>query len=256
MTLESVPEIKILFDFLLKQTKDLLGKNFIGLYNFGSLSSGDFNPETSDIDFVVVTEKDLGLEFIPTLTKLLDELMLMNPTLTLKLEGSFLPKHVFKDFNQKNTMYPSISVGGIVNLDHKEIEKPIQRYMLRECGYVIEGPAPETFIDQVSSDELKKASTHLLMEWWKPQIDDLHRLYQRDYQAYAVLTMCRLLYTLKTGDITSKPKAANWAKQHLDKKWGSLINRALLFNASDEFSDVNEIKAFIEYTIEQSISWL
>ena len=40
---------------LLDGVKETLGEQMVGLYLYGSLASGDFDPQTSDIDFLVVT---------------------------------------------------------------------------------------------------------------------------------------------------------------------------------------------------------
>ena len=38
------------------------------------------------------------------------------------------------------------------------------------------------------------------------------------YQAYAILSMCRVLYTLEFGTVVSKPAAARWAQGTLDER--------------------------------------
>ncbi len=47
-----------------------------------------------------------------------------------------------------------------------------------------------------------------------------------EYRAYAVLTICRILYTHEHGSITSKHKAAQWAIQHLPQQWHAVIKAA------------------------------
>ncbi len=50
------PDVNAVLRLLLEGAQPILGDHFIGLYLYGSLASGDFNPQTSDIDFVVVTD--------------------------------------------------------------------------------------------------------------------------------------------------------------------------------------------------------
>src|SRR5260370_38300856 len=50
----------------------------------------------------------------------------------------------------------------------------------------------------------------------------------RTSQAYAILTMCRMLYTFKHGEFVSKKKAALWAEKELPE-CTSLIQRAVLW---------------------------
>ena len=55
-------EINGILDELLSGVKTVLGSRLVGLYIHGSLASGEFNPQTSDIDFLVVTRSSLLLK--------------------------------------------------------------------------------------------------------------------------------------------------------------------------------------------------
>lgn len=52
------------------------------------------------------------------------------------------------------------------------------------------------------------------------------------YRCYAVLTMCRMLYTLHHGAIVSKPVAARWVEATLDPRWIPLIRDARAWSAA------------------------
>ena len=82
------------------------------------------------------------------------------------------------------------------------------RAVLRESGVLLAGAAPAVLIDPVSPDELKQASLAVLDGWAGPLLDDPGQIKGRGYQSYCVLTLCRILYTLETGKITSKQAAA------------------------------------------------
>lgn len=81
--------------------------------------------------------------------------------------------------------------------------------------------------------------------------------HRRKSQAYAILTMCRALYTLKTGDFVSKKQAAEWAKKELPG-WSLLIQNALLWReaSSDEHVDhettFQETRRFVHFVIDLS----
>src|SRR6476620_8673572 len=53
------PEINKILDLLLTSVSQVLGNQLVGMYLYGSLSTGDFDLETSDIDFLVVTTSTL-----------------------------------------------------------------------------------------------------------------------------------------------------------------------------------------------------
>jgi len=67
------------------------------------------------------------------------------------------------------------------------------------------------------------------------------------YRSYAVLTMCRMRYTLQYGVVVSKPFAAGWAQAALDAQWAPLIQAALAWS-SDIVPDLGETLRFIDDT--------
>jgi len=71
----------------------ILGNQFIGMYLYGSLASGGFNPETSDIDFLVVTSDELSSERIDALENMHASLAVSGLKWAAKLEGAYIPKH-------------------------------------------------------------------------------------------------------------------------------------------------------------------
>ena len=91
-----------------------------------------------------------------------------------------------------------------------------------------------------------------LDEWWRPMLDDPARLQRPDYQVYAVLTMCRALYTLQCGGVVSKPIAATWAQEALDEHWVPLITCALAWRSGDRFDNLDAVVNFLRYALEHS----
>jgi hypothetical protein len=242
------PEIDAILAALLSESRALLGDDLFGLYLFGSLTSGGFDEDTSDIDFVVVTRSD------PTARQaevgaLNRRIQASGSPWAAKLEGSFLPLRVFEDFNPAGTMFPTIGMGGWYGLDHKGIERALQRSMLREHGIALAGPEPRSFIAPVDPQALKAETLDVLHGWWQSQLDDPERLKRRGYQAYAVLTMCRMLYTLETGDVTSKPAAARWARSRLAERWRGPIDRALIWRDGDGVDDFTPTLELIRWML-------
>ena len=121
---------------------------------------------------------------------------------------------------------------------------------LAKTRYRIGGPAPQTLIDPVQPNELRRAVLATLREWWSQQLDNPVWLDSREYQAYAVLTMCRALYTLQSGTMVSKPVAAQWAQEALGERWAGLIERALAWQHADGLENLPETLDFIRYTLE------
>ena len=58
--LTDYPEINSVLQELLSGARDILGDHFVGMYLDGSLAIGEFEPDKSDLDFVVVTDSDVS----------------------------------------------------------------------------------------------------------------------------------------------------------------------------------------------------
>jgi hypothetical protein len=76
---------------------------------------------------------------------------------------------------------------------------------------------------------LRAAEVKLMRFWWTPMAGEgavADFLRQSGHQSLAVLTMRRMLYTMRTGEITSKSAAACSGQANLHPCWFGLIERA------------------------------
>ena len=64
------------------------------------------------------------------------------------------------------------------------------------------------------------------------------------YRVYAITTMCRVLYTLRHGEIVSKPAAVRWAMTELDDRWWGLVETAVSWQG-EPLDNLEETVAFI-----------
>jgi hypothetical protein len=249
--LAAYPDVNVVLHTLRAGAQSVLGDHLIGLYLYGSLASGDFNPQTSDIDFVVVTDTDLSAELIHDLEALHVRLWASGLKWAAKLEGAYVPLPTLRCHDSNATPCPTINEGRFY-LDRLGSDWIIQRYILREYGAAICGPSLKSSIDPVTPDDLRYAVTGVLREWWRPMLDDPRFLRNREYEAFAALTMCRALYALECGDIVSKPTAARWARQTLDDRWAELIDRAVAWPQEPQLNNLDETLEFIRYAIERA----
>jgi len=243
-------EVNEVLNLLHKNAKAILGDQFVGMYLYGSLSSGDFNLETSDIDFLFVTESNLSEEIIAKLEVMHQQTWATSLKRAGKLEGSYVPRDLIRKHDPNGAPCPTVNEGKFY-VDKRGSDWIIQRHVVRECGVVIEGPDPKTLIDFVTPDDIRGAVMGTLTEWWFPMLDDptwLHKGEDRD-RAYAVITMCRVLHALETGTITSKPKAARWAREKLDEPWKQLIDKAIaVSNHEEQVLSLGDALSFIHFT--------
>jgi hypothetical protein len=221
------PEVNAVLQVLLSGVRDVLGDCFVGMYLYGSLAGGDFCPQRSDIDFVVATADVLPDETVAALEALHAHIADSDLKWAAKLEGAYVPLLTLCRHDPSGPPCPCINEGRFYRAALGS-DWVIQRYTLRERGVVVAGADPRSLIDPVQPDDLRQAVMGFLREWWAPMLQDPDpRLHGGEYQAYAVLTMCRALYTLRYGTIVSKTAAARWVQEALGRPWEGLIEQAL-----------------------------
>jgi hypothetical protein len=235
--------------------QDILGDRFLGMYLNGSLALGDFTHHRSDIDFVAVTHDGLSPEMVAALRTMHGRIATDFPRWGPELEGIYIPKHALRRYDPAGANYPHIERGGDLIVEDLDTAWVIQYHILREHGITLIGPPPHTLIDPITPDELRQAQTDLVRDWWAPMVNDPFRLRHSGYQAYAVLTMCRILYTLHHGTIVSKPTAARWAEQADAGPWAARIERALAWREVGGETEVEETVGLIRYVVGRCREW-
>ena len=198
-----------LVDVLHTGIRQALGDTFSGLFLLGSLATGDYDPLSSDIDFLVATRVRIDDGQFHALAHMHAALRESGMPGATNIEGVYIPLVNLRAYRAADA-HPWLGCDGHFAWETQHCDWIIQRHIAREQAVIVVGPDPHTLIDPVSPDALKQATRALLHEWWTWQIDDHRNLVDDEYQAYAVLTMCRARYTLATGAIASKPAAARW----------------------------------------------
>ena len=239
------PEVNEVLSLLIKNVKRILRDEFVGLYLYGSLSSGDFDSETSDIDFLVVTSQELAEEKIAGLEDMHQQAWASSLKRAGQLEGAYVHKALIRRHDPQAAPCPTVNEGRFY-LAPLGSDWIIQRHVVREMGGVVEGPDPRSLIDPVSPQDIRGAIFGILQEWWFPMLDDPTWLrdHGSKYEAYAVITMCRVLHALEHGTIVSKPKAIQWARETLGSSWVTVIEKAMIASQSSEQGD------FLEETLD------
>ena len=252
LILTPYPDVNEVLNLLLLNVKEILKAQFVGIYLYGSLSSGDFNPETSDVDFLAVTAESLSGARIAQLKSMHDHLWSSGLKQAERLEGAYVPKELIRRHDSNGKPCPTINEGKfyVASLGSDWI---IQRHVVREYGIVLEGPDPKTLIEFVSADEIREAVRGILNEWWFPMLDDPSwlRQHQSNYHGYTVITMCRALHALWHGTIVSKPVAVRWAEENLGSQWHRLIEQAVASQSGKYSEFYQETLEFIDFTREQ-----
>jgi hypothetical protein len=246
------PDVNEVLDLLHSKASAILGSQMIGMYLYGSLSSGDFNPKSSDIDFAVVTETTLEPDVISALEKMHAEIWASGSKWAAKLEGSYVPKSLIRRHDPAGPPCSSVNEGKFF-ISQLGSDWIIQRNVIRECGVILSGPDPKTLIDPVFAAEIQQSVRGVLNEWWFPILADPSWLKEHgsEYHAYTVISMCRALHALGHGTIVSKPVAAKWAQKEFGAQWTALIEKAFKAQSGSQPGFLDETLNFLRFTKEQ-----
>jgi hypothetical protein len=249
-------DVNAVLSYFLAGIQQILGERFVALYLSGSLALGDFDPRSSDIDFVAVTDGDVPEHLLPALQHLHARFNAGDSAWATEVEAVYIPQGDLRRYDPAHARHPHIERGPEETLDWDQMDSGwvLQRSILRECGVTVAGPPPATLIDPVTACDLRRAAGALMDEWWGTMPTDPTPLRRPGYQIYAVLTMCRMLYTLEHGTVVTKPVAARWALRTLGGPWTALIEQALAWRKDSRdpiLDDVSGVVALIQYTHER-----
>jgi hypothetical protein len=245
----SYQDVNVFLNLLLSNMQATLGDHFIGLYLGGSLALGDFDPQRSDIDFVAVTVDELPSEIIVALEEMHTRLWATGIKWTRKLDGSYVPQQVLPHWTSDDPPCPFVE--GDRFYVTNQGSAVMQRHIIHQHGVVVAGPSPYALLDPVDANELRSALRDMLAKWWRPLLDDPDWVQQSQKQPFAILTMCRALYTLEHGVVASKPTAAQWGQQAIGKQWTALIEWALAWPHDTESNHLAATLCLIQYTLKR-----
>ncbi|HEU4323101.1 MAG TPA: aminoglycoside adenylyltransferase domain-containing protein [Roseiflexaceae bacterium] len=244
---------------LLARLRAALGDRLRGVYLVGSLALGDFRPDSSDIDLLVVTDAALDDMEVERLRDLHARFDAGGSPWAARVEAVYVPELVLRSPAPQAERCPQVEKGTALFVAPLESGWVFQRFTLREHGVALDGPAPQTLLGPIDVQEMRPAVAAIAGEWRgqaRNNLSWLEWLRQREDQVFVVQTLCRMLYSLATGAVASKPCAAQWAQRALPAPWPALIGRSLA--AGDDAapvtqSDLDDTVAFVEYTFEQSL---
>ncbi len=202
----------------------ILKDNLFGIYIYGSLSYNAFNPKRSDIDCVVVLNRNLtATEF--TSLKLWYKKLLKNTSWAKRLELPFIRKNKIITDGTYNYKTTTCFFGKLIRRTATDADSPITWLNIQECGITLYGPKPATFVPKIKNSALKNA----LKGEWTYIKNHCQRWNKKslEYQVYIIATLCRILYTLKNNSLTSKENACQWCLNNMAPEWSPLIKLAI-----------------------------
>jgi hypothetical protein len=214
-----------MLDRLVAGARAVLGDDLVGAYQVGSFALGG-GDGASDVDFLVVVERDPDTQQEAALRELHAHLPDLPGPWAQHLEGSYAPRH-----DVRRLVRPARPWLYVDNGDRR-LQRSVHdnslatRWVAREHGVVLAGPAARELVDPVSSDELRLDALEVLAGWDRALTPRTERFASAWAQQEHVLGLCRLLHRSTHGVVSTKVAAARWAVPVLEECWRPLVRAA------------------------------
>jgi hypothetical protein len=170
-----------------------------GLYLYGSLTTGDFSPASSDIDLVAVTEcRPAG--------QVLDRLRTLHLDLArgggpyARLNCLYVPDGMLADPERLHTYW-------YVDRFTEWRLKVMTVAELRHAGQALHGPWPPPGLPDVSPGELREHARGVLASYWRPLTYRPRIWLQDKWVDFALVTLARTGALMHDGDLVTKSQA-------------------------------------------------
>ncbi|WP_088318675.1 aminoglycoside adenylyltransferase domain-containing protein [Kineosporia sp. R_H_3] len=227
----------------------VLGDRLVGVYVYGSLVTGDFDPVVSDIDLVAVLTDALDVGDYDPLRAAYAGVTAAHPRWHNRVELAYIPLAELRTY-RADYEQPMFSHGDGFEVCTVGVDWLLNRETLRRCGAALYGPEPARLIDPLPPAAVTELVRELAVMWRDWVAGDVAPLGYLGYRAYAVLTLCRCAYTSAHGGaVTSKRAAAAWAAVR-HPAWAPLLARALeIYGAGggpgpDDVLPVRDVRRF------------
>ena len=217
------PEPEALLERVVTDLRAVLRADLVGIYLYGSNVSGGFDPGVSDLDLVVVTAPPVEAIDLGGLGRMHRDFVSRYPAWNDRIEIVYIGRAALWSFRTSPGPLAVISPGEPFHLRDERIVEWLQNwYLVRETGGTLYGPDAAAVVPPIGWTEFVAAAVHYADEVRHQSFDEA----RPGALAYAVLTMCRALRTVRTQTHGSKQEAAAWTREQMPQ-WAWLIDIAL-----------------------------
>lgn len=188
---------------------------------YGSLALGDFVQRISDIDFLTVMVGPIS-EDEQTVIKTLHQELRPADRWAARMDGEYAE---LEQIEAGEFDAPCLFVADGRLAGRRDVNKAGWLTLIQH-GISIIGPEPAAFIPDVLWADLEQEMWTNLYGYWLPKADSRWLFLSSTWVAFAVLTLCRIVYTMERHTVTSKSAAAAYARDALPTEWDRLIREA------------------------------
>lgn len=201
----------------------------MGAYLYGSAVRGDFDPELSDLDLIVVTARPVDEIDFDRFVGPVRRLRVREPGWADRLDLTFVGRRTLETFRDGGGPFVAISHEEALAL-HRRAEDWLATWFLAlDADTSIIGPPATAVFPAISFDEF----LHVLETDVERFVRAVGPRWSDGRLAYCLLTVCRIRRSQETRDICSKREAAEWAAARYPQ-WAPLIRAAVEVRSSGE----------------------
>lgn len=262
MTSTPITQLPAAVRHLLHQYLVAVGESRVpvtGVYLYGSLCLGGFDPRSSDIDLLVLTPRVLSASEIDKLRGLHASLGTGAP-LAHSLEIAYVPLPYAMPGQPSDMAYPVVRDGSFLAADVGDVNA-VTWWQIHHLGLVLHGPHPASLALPVSWEAVEAAMHHNLFTYWPARAAAPGRFLDEYWVQFAVTTLCRILTTLEEQRIEAKDEAVERWALNLPPRWQHLLretrrirhalDRPSIYSAPE--ARARDVHAFLAYVQQRSL---
>ena len=229
----------------LSNVHSILQDDLIGIYLYGSLAMGCFNPESSDIDVILVAKKRPSKEQRKKVIEYLKGACSKNR----RIELSIIREDVVQ-----NPQYPIMvdlhfEYWGDIFENEKDNEILSNLYATKKRGFRVWGmPISDVFSEIPAQYHLRSVIEDL--RHTRKYLHESPKSVGYDPAVYWVLGSCRILAFIREEKVLSKLEGGQWGLANLPKEYHDLVKQALSCYQGKKKEHVwnhEKLEAFADY---------
>ncbi|WP_420110922.1 aminoglycoside adenylyltransferase domain-containing protein [Pseudactinotalea sp.] len=233
-----------LLDRLADEIAAALGAELLGLYVHGSYTAGDFEPSRSDLDLLAVLREEPTATTLELVRPLHARTAVDHPAWADRIEVDYLAATTLATLAERPGPMIRISPGEPLHL-FEATRHYLFNVASARAGLALRGPCPTAVVPPVSAASLHAVVREHAASWPEWVAESRGRV---GAQAYAVLTLYRLLHHVEMGTQLSKRQAGAWGSVRLPAA-AELIGWASRWwyegGADTELGRFEEVEAFV-----------
>ncbi|GAA2336939.1 DUF4111 domain-containing protein [Streptomyces kunmingensis] len=227
--------VRRLLPDLLTAVAPVVGERVVGVWLYGSAATGSFERGVSDVDVLIGVEGELGVG-VGELLAVEARILRAHPAFRERLDLTFAPSAALAGSLLEPLLV--VSPGEPPHTARVLPRWALTRVLVRETGLTLAGRPARESLAAAEPQELRTALIDSVagLRDWAPEVR------HRGGHAYLVLTACRALRALTTGELADKAQAAEWTAARWPRL-GPLLEAALAWRRTQAVRDETPLPA-------------